>query len=196
VQKKKPVKRTKKRWNKPEVENQAIIFLVENPQKGFTDFCKKIKISERYFYELCDIQKIYKNTQEIKDKKNQEIIEQVKKAYAKEGRKEGSLLAKLPGIAEAVLAELLNDLKTKKKTLFYKSKSELFGKINDTIKTIVELKERGLMPGEVVLSEEKKEAKQRLDSRIDEIIEFKKEKTNDVNNKNTVDNGNTETPTN
>lgn len=196
--KKKPVKkpnRTNKKWDVQELERQAILFLLENQDAGFKEFCKKVKINEIYFYKICSVEKIYKEIEKIKSKRTQEVLEQVKKEYAKENRKEGSLISKLPGIAEGILGELMNDLKTHRDNLFYRSKAELFGKMNDTMKTIIELKEKGLMPGEVVLSEEKKEAKQRRDSRLDELIGYKKEK-NDTDNKNIIDNGNTETPAN
>lgn len=197
--KKKPVKKqTKKRWDKSEVENQAIIFLTQNPNKNLTDFCKTIKINRAVFYRLCDYDRIYTEYGKIKEEKYKAQLDELKKQEVKNGVNQ--IIDFVGEIKETrSLASLIRNSITEKTKDKYGNEITVLKrgiKSGEGIRLISELKKTNLLTYEKMIEsippevdKEKQDAKNKLDARISELIEFKKANDNTQNITNTdVDN--------
>lgn len=183
--KKRNYKTARKKWDVKELERQAILFIIENPSLGIKEFCKKININEIYFYKICSVERIYKEIKKIQEIKTNEKIEQLKKEFAKAGRKEAFDIIKIYDIAVSSLANNLRDIQNGK--LEYRTKGEAIRCQIELIKIIIELKREGLIPQQTEIKGESL-----LEKRIKELIEIQKN-VNQVNNISTDDKSETTT---
>lgn len=185
MQKKKPVKKqTKKRWNKIEVESKAITFLLENPEKGFKEFCKKIKINYQYFTKLCDVDKIYSSVDEINLKKQAEIKKAFEEKQKREVKATAFEISKLYDLTLGTLGSTIKDIK--EKNLEFKTKGEAVRCQTELTKVLVELKKEGLIPEQPKENDNYSE----LRNHIKELIE-----TNVKNNPDNIGTNESTTPT-
>jgi len=183
--KKRNYKTARKKWDVQELEKQAILFIIENPKLGIKEFCKKININEIYFYRLCSVERIYNEVKKIQEIKTQEKLEQLKKEFAKDGRKEAFEIAKIYDIAVSSLANNLKDIQSGKLT--YRTKGEAVRCQIDLMKILIEMKKEGLIPQQV----ETDDKRIKLDERLTELIEIQK----NVQTNNNSNDGNSETAT-
>lgn len=204
--KKKPVKQAKKKLrpskhNYEELTAKAISFLALNEGKSFGDFCRSEKLCYEYLRTKLNLEKIFDEANKLKAKKSEEILKATEKELKKEGKKEALSYINEIRQNKSFIGLIVNKIIKKDKEgkqlldIGFNSAGEALRCINEFNKTNILLDEKLRENKPLEIDEDKKEAKQRRDSRLDELIEFQKEK-NDNTNKDITDNGNTETPTN
>jgi hypothetical protein len=199
VQKKKPVKKqTQKRWNKIEVENQAVIFLTQNPDQGLKDFCKTIKINYAYFSQICSIEKVYTSLDKIRQEKSEAQIKELKKQEIKSGVNQIIDYSKLIKMNLNLMSLGYNDLvdsNSNRLKLGFKAAGEGYRSISDIGKTVVLLDEkmRETLPPS---TPKRNEGQRKQDERLNEFIEIIKNNNAENITNNTDTNAESENPTN
>ena len=71
-------------WDFAELEDQAIKFLLRNPEKGINIFCQEMGIAYRYFAMHCPIKEIKRKVKALFDKKNEEKFKNTKAEIEKQ----------------------------------------------------------------------------------------------------------------